>query len=68
MREGLVTALRHAWRPSIKPTIVVFDPRKPKPDAFAAYTIMQLHEAYAAGLHDAVAYLSAPQGAKGRSL
>lgn len=38
----------NAWVPP-KPVLFAFDPKKPKPDAFAAYTITQIHDAYRAG-------------------
>ncbi len=36
------------WTPP-KPVIFAFDLKKPKPDQYAAYTVMQLHDAYRAG-------------------
>jgi hypothetical protein len=41
------------WRPPA-PTIFKFDPKKPKPEGFAAWTVGQMYKAYEAGRRDAL--------------
>lgn len=43
------TELCRKWVPP-PPVIFHFDPKKPKPEGFAAYTILQMHAAYKAGV------------------
>lgn len=45
-------ALLAAWR-APEPAYFEFDKKKPKPDGFAAYTVLQLHKAFADGVEAA---------------
>lgn len=56
MTNVRLETMRRKWIPTMKPTIYIFDPKKPKewPDRFAAYNLIDIHEAYAQGLRDAI--------------